>query len=275
MVVFSMFKSNSLINLISYVFSMDNQLKKNVLDKIKEIYPRISSNDMIILYGSRAKGVSLKDSDIDIMIFTDNYDYFKRISIEKGLRKSCEDPGFEIRLDNGLLLETKIEHTKIPKFDIIFCHDILNARGLTSISRFKIFQRKIKKQFMEHYDDLLFNSYMHFFSEFKNIQGISKRNDKFSRINLSMTKGIVIQALLRLILVMDKQPYPYDKYLAHEASKTKHWKTISNLVKKINAIDSLEDYAKVYALLKSYLNLSMPKKPYVGCWWKYLKQFKG
>jgi predicted nucleotidyltransferase len=254
---------------------MDSKLKKKVLDKIKEIYPEISTKDIIVLFGSRAKGFFVKDSDIDTMIFTNNYDYFKRISVEKGLRKSGEDAGFEIRLDNGLLLEAKIQHLKIPKFEVMFYHDILSARPLISINNFKIFQNKIKNEFMKNYEDLLFHSYVHFFNEFKNLEGISKRKDKLSKINLSMKKGIVIQALLRLILVMDKRPFTFDKYLAHEVSETKHWNKVSNFIRQINEINSFEDYTKTKIIVRGYIDSTMPKKPYVANWWKFLKKFKG
>jgi hypothetical protein len=90
-----------------------------------------------------------------------------------------------------------------------------------------------------------------------------------------MKKGIVIQALLRLILVMDKKPFTFDKYLAHEVSETKHWKNVSNFVSEINKINSFEDYTKVKILVREYIDSKMPKKPYVGNWWKFLKQFKG
>jgi len=253
---------------------MDGKLKIKVLNKIKEIYPEISTKDIIVLVGSRAKGFFIKDSDIDTIIFTNNYDYFKRISVQRGLRKEGEDTGFEIQLDNGLLLETKIQHLKVPKFEVMFCHDILSAQPLTSINSFKIFQNKIKKEFMKNYEDLLFNSYVHFFNEFKNLEGISKRSDNLSKINLSMKKGIVIQALLRLILVMDKKPFTSDKYLAHEVSETKDWDKISNFVSEINKIDSFEGYTKVKIIVRGYINSKMPKKPYVGNWWKFLKQFK-
>lgn len=254
---------------------MDKTLKKMVLSKIEEIYPKISKEDIIILLGSRAKGFFVKDSDIDTMIFTKNYDYFKKISIEKRLRKTDEDAGFEIHLDNGLLLETKVQHLRIPKFEVMFCHDILNARPLTSKNRFKIFQNKIKKEFIKNYESVLFNSYVHFFNEFKNLEGISKRRDRLSKINLSMKKGIVIQSLFRLILVINKKPFTFDKYLAHEVAKTKYWDKISNLVRKINRIDSFGDYTKVKILVKDYLNSKMPKRPHVGNWWKFLKKFKG
>lgn len=253
---------------------MDKKLTKTVLDKIKEIYPKISSKDIIVLLGSRAKGFALKDSDIDIMIFTKNYDYFTKTSIKKGLRNSGEDAGFEIYLDNNLQLEVKIIRLQIPKFDVMFYHDILTAQPLTCITDFKAFQNKIKKEFMKNYDDLLFYSYIKFFNEFKNLEGLPKRKDKLSKINLSMKKGIVIQALLRLILVMDKKPYTFDKYLSHEVSKTKHWNKVSLFIRQISEIDSLEDFKKLLPLVRQHIDSSMPKKPYVGNWWKHLKRFK-
>jgi predicted nucleotidyltransferase len=253
---------------------MDENLKNKVLGKIKEIYPEISTKDIIVLYGSRAKGFFVKDSDIDTMIFTQNYDYFKRTSIQKGLRKKGEDAGFEITLDNGLLLETKIHHFKIPEFDVVFYHDLLCAQPLTSVKGFRNFQNKVKKEFMNNYESLLFNSYVAFFNEFKNLEGIAKRKDDLSKINLAMKKGIVIQALLRLALVMDKKPFTSDKYLAHEASEIKSWNKISTFVKEINDISSFEEYMNLKILIRDYINSKMPKKPYVGNWWKFLKQFK-
>lgn len=246
-----------------------------VLEKINEIYPKISSKDLVVLFGSRATGFFVKDSDIDTMIFTNNYDYFKRVSVEKGLRKSGEDAGFEIFLDNGLLLETKVQHLEIPKFDVMFYHDILCAKPLISANQFKVFQNKIKKEFMKNYEDLLFHSYVYFFNEFKTLEGISRRVDKLSKINLSMKKGIVIQAMLRLILVMDKKPFTFDKYLSHEVYQTKHWKKVSIFIDRINKINSFEEYTKVKILVRGYIDSTMPKKPYVGNWWKFLKKFKG
>ncbi len=48
--------------------NMDYLLKKQVLDKIKEIYPDMSTKDIILLAGSRAKKYAVKDSDIDMII---------------------------------------------------------------------------------------------------------------------------------------------------------------------------------------------------------------
>lgn len=254
--------------------SMDNVLKKKVVEKVKEIYPKISTDDIIVLYGSRAKDYFIEGSDVDIMVFTKNYNYFKEVSIQKGLRKKGEDAGFEINLDNKIYLEVKIQYLKIPKFEVMFYHDILSSKALTSKNKFKIFQNKIKREFMDNYDNLLFNSYISFFNEQKNIEGILRRKDKLSKINLVIKKGIVIQALLRLVLVLDKKPYTCDKNLSHEASKTKDWDTVLKFVNIINSINSYEEAIKSKRTIEKYIDLKMPKEPYVGNWWKFLKKFK-
>jgi predicted nucleotidyltransferase len=251
---------------------MDNELKRKVLDKIKEIYPDISDDDIVVLFGSRAKGYHVKDSDIDIEIFTDNYEYFRKMCVEKGLRKPGEDAGFEIRLDNGILLETKFLRLIVPKFDVTLYHDLTTAKPLTSISKFKAFQNEIRKEFMRNYEDLLFHTYVQFFKEFKTLEGISKRKDVLSKINLSIKKGIVIQGLLRLIIVMEKKPYTFEKYLAHEAAKTKHWKKVSGFIKLISNVDSFEEYTKMKVIVRDYIDSAMPKRAYVGNWWKYLNK---
>ena len=95
---------------------MEENLTKTVLNKIKSIYPKVVE-DMIVLFGSRAKGYSVNNSDIDIVIFTEKYNYYKEISIEKGYRNSDEDAGCEIRLENNLLLEIKVSKLKLPKLE--------------------------------------------------------------------------------------------------------------------------------------------------------------
>lgn len=49
---------------------MNDSLKNQVMNKIHEMYPCIEKDEIFILFGSRAKGYALKDSDIDTMIFT-------------------------------------------------------------------------------------------------------------------------------------------------------------------------------------------------------------
>ncbi len=253
---------------------MDAVLKRRVFEKIKDVYPAINNKDIVVLFGSRAKGSSLPKSDVDIWIFTKRIDYFRKISLDKGLRKEGEDPGFEENVVKDILLEVKFSDLNIPKFESIFYHDILNAKPLTSIKSFKLFQSKLRKEFFKNYDNLLFKTYIHFFKELKNLEGITKREDKLSRINLNMKKGLVVQALLRLFIVINKQPYTFDKFLSHQASELKHWGKINHFINKLNNVTSLEEFKIIKSELRDFIDSGMPKRPYVGAWWKYLK-FKG
>lgn len=253
---------------------MDLLLKKKVLAKIKEIYPNISNDDLILVYGSRSNGLFEQNSDVDVMIFTNNYLYFKKTTYKKKLRRLGEDVGFSVQLDNGITLETKIYKLSVPKFNVLLYHDILNSLPLSSKSKVLKFKSKIKKEFLKNYDSLLFNSYVHLFNEFKNIEGLSKKKGELYKINLSIKKAIVVQALLRLILVMDKKPFVFDKYLSHEVYQTKYWKKVKTLIKQINNIVNFDDYIKVKVKLKKFIESNIESKPYVGKWWRYLSDFK-
>jgi len=61
---------------------MDKKLQKKVLDFIYDSYP-LSIKDCIVLTGSRAYGFAQDNSDIDILIFTNNKKYYEKLSIEK------------------------------------------------------------------------------------------------------------------------------------------------------------------------------------------------
>jgi len=254
---------------------MEKKLTKIVLDKIKEIYPKTNEDDIIVLFGSRAKDCFLEDSDIDIVIYTKKYSYYQKTSVEKGCRKQGEDAGFEFRLENKLLLEVKIMPSKLPnKSDVMSYHDILSAKALTSKTKFVDFQQKAKNEFAKNYDTLLFRTYMCFFDESKNLEGMLKRSDELMKINISMKKGIIVQSFLRLILLIEKQPYCFDKYLSHEVSKLKCWNEVDKLVLSINNINSFDDYMKIKKNIAEFINSKMPNKPYVDAWWKFLKDYK-
>ena len=117
-------------------------------------------------------------------------------------------------------------------------------------------------------------SYIRFYNELKQTEGMSKRKDEFSKINFFIKKGIVLQAFLRLILVMQKKPYPCDKWLYHFVVKTPFYHKIKDFVPKLEKLESYDDVDSWKKEVRNFIDPSMPKKPYVGNWWKYLKQFK-
>lgn len=251
---------------------MDSFLKKIVLEKIKEIYPKISKKDLVVLVGSRANGLNCEDSDIDIIIFTKNYSYFKDISVKNGYRKFEEDAGFEFWIDK-ILLEVKVKKLEVPKFNSMFYSDLFGAKALYNSKDFKMFQNKLKKKFYRVYEDFLFKNYIHFFNEFKQMQGMIYRKNKITGFDLEMKRGIIMQALFRLAIVLDKKPYCSDKWLYYFACKTKFGKKIDYFLNKMNDVKNYKEWEEFKNEISAYINLQMPKKYYVGEWYKYLNKF--
>lgn len=252
---------------------MKPELKHQVLKKIEEIYPRFKK-DAVVLFGSRACGLEVATSDIDMAIFTDNSKSYQEISIKKGFRKRAEDGGFEIQLENGLLLEVKIHDYHIGRLDIFWVNDLLNSEVIIPNKKFSAYKNKIQKQFLKNYDKILMKAYIHFYNELKQMEGMSKRKDEFSKTNFFIKKGIVLQAFLRLILIMQKKPYPCDKWLYHFVAKTEYYSKIKDFVPKLEKIESYDNVDAWKKEVRNFIDPNMPKKPYVGNWWKYLKPFK-
>jgi len=252
---------------------MKEMLKKRVLKEIESVYSDLRE-DAVVLVGSRAKGDEVATSDIDILIFSDRIDYYKKISVERKLRRGGEDPGFEYNLDDGILLEVKIVENKVLEFDVMFLHEILNAKPLAGVVNFRKLRKKAKKQFVTNYEKVLMKEYINFYNEFKQMEGITKRRDKFSIVNLQIKKGIVLQALFRLVLIMQKEPYTFDKWLFHMVVGTRYGKKIKELVPEFNRIKTFEDVERWKFKIRSFIDGKMPKRSYVGAWWKFLKEFK-
>lgn len=253
---------------------MDELLKEEVMVLIKKAFAPLKA-DIISLFGSRAKGNETKSSDIDIMIFTKDTERYRKIAVKKGFRKEGEDAGCEMRTAENLLLEIKVTKLEVPKFDSMFYNDILSAVALGNGEKFEKFQKDVKKEFERNYEKLLFDTYIHFFNELQNLGGIVLRDDSLSKMNLYIKKGVVLQALLRLLIVMEGKPYCFDKNLAHEASKTKHWEKIYPSIIQMNEMKNLDDFYNIKGKLRDYIDSQMPKREYVGAWYKYLKKFKG
>lgn len=252
---------------------MNSKLMKQVLDKIEEVYPN-AKKEAIVLLGSRALGLEVIGSDIDVGIFSDDVDYYREISTKKGLRTKGEDPGFEFDLDEKILLEVKIHSYKINHLDIFWANDLMNAKPLVINKKFSDYKKRYLKQFYDNYDKILMKSYIHFFNEFKQMQGMVFREGKISGVPLEMKKGIVLQALFRLVMIMDKKPYICDKWLYHFMLKTKYGKAIDGLVRELDKIKTYEDWIICRSKIRDFIDSKMPNKPYVGNWWKYLKDFK-
>lgn len=251
---------------------MEKELVNRALEKIKEIYPKLSKTDFAIVVGSRANGLAIPESDMDVLIFTKNYKYFKEVSVKKAYRKKGEDAGFEVWLDK-IPLEVKVKKLEVPKFKSMFYYDMFEAQPLINSKDFKSFQNKLKKEFSRVYEDFLFKNYIYFFNEFKQMQGMVFRKGKVVGRDLEMKKGVVMQALFRLAMVIDKKPYCADKWLYHFACKTSLGKKIDYYMDRMDKVQNYEEWKDFKKELSEYINSNMPKRHYVGEWYKYLNKF--
>ena len=203
-----------------------------------------------------------------------NIKYFEKVSVELGFRKKGEDPGFDLRLNNGLYLEVKIMDLKVLTFDVMLYYDILNGQPLSTKKEFDILRKKLQKEFNKNYENLLFKSYIHFYNELKNLEGMFRKKDMYSQINLSIKKGVINQALFRLVMVIDKKPYTFDKWISQTVSKTRHWKILLKFVRWLDRLDSYEDLLRLKKFIRDYIDAEMPKRSYIGAWWKHLRRYK-
>lgn len=253
---------------------MDKKLQKKVLDFIYDSYP-LSKKDCIVLTGSRAYGFAQDNSDIDILIFTNNKKQYEKLSMEKWFRKKWEDAWLEYRIDKKILLEVKIKDysNKDIAFNPMYVYWVLGCKALTNKLSFEKIKKPAKQRWNKNYEKILMREYINFWNEFKQMDGMIKRKEKSSTINLKIQKWIVVQLLMRIGLIIQKKPYPTNKRLCHEILKTKLG---NELIVIGDRIDWLKTYAQWNNLkldLVDFCKKYIPNKNYVGAWWKFLNEF--
>ena len=172
------------------------------------------------------------------------------------------------------MLEVKIKNYELPSFDPIQFHWILNSESISVNIKFIEFKKKLKDVFLQNYEKLLMYSYISFFNEFKQLDWIIKRKDTLSKANLQIQKAIVIQQLMRLTIVLDKEIYPSNKRLSHSCAKSKQRNKVKKLSERIKSLNSFDEMKKIKTETKSMINNLMPKKDYVWNRRKFLNEFQ-
>ncbi len=255
-------------------YNMDKKLQKKVLDFIYNIYP-LSKKDCIVLTGSRAYGFAQDDSDIDILIFTNNKKYYEKLSVEKWFRKKWEDAWLEYWIDEKILLEVKIKDyiTKDIVFNPMYVYWILGCKVLTNKLSFEKIKKPAKLWWNKNYEKILMWEYINFRNEFKAIDWMIRRNDEWSKMNVKIQKWIVVQALMRLWITLQKRPYPTNKRLCHEIFKTKIWKNITEFWERIFEVKSFEKLQIFKKELKDFCKKYMPPRKYISTWRTFLNEF--
>lgn len=93
-------------------------LKEKHISKIKSIFANCTAIDKAILYGSRAKGNYRKNSDIDISLMGDNFNFNKLLRIETELDDLLLPYNIDISMFDKIQNVDLIEHIK--KVGVIF-----------------------------------------------------------------------------------------------------------------------------------------------------------
>lgn len=93
-------------------------LKEKHISKIKSIFANYAAIDKAILYGSRAKGNYRKNSDIDISLMGDNFNFNKLLRIETELDDLLLPYNIDVSMFDKIQNVDLIEHIK--KVGVIF-----------------------------------------------------------------------------------------------------------------------------------------------------------
>lgn len=100
-----------------------NNYIEQIIEKLKPLNPH-----KVILFGSYAEGINTKDSDIDLLVVT-NDDFIPQNFREKlniKLKIACEIEELRRKVPIDLLVYTKPMFAKFLALDSMFCREILN-----------------------------------------------------------------------------------------------------------------------------------------------------
>ncbi len=258
---------------------MQQDIHSLILSTIQEAYPDISKH-LILLIWSRAFGMAQANSDIDVMILVDeaNYALYKNISVQKWFRQATEDPWLEVYITHDglkILLEVKFI-TVVHCSNLVDYHAYMTALPLADHAEYKNFKKDLEARYDSHYEKFLMKAYVGFFQHFKDMKGITEKEDSdMMRKALFIKKWAVLEAFLRLLYVIQKQGYPTAKWLLPLLQTTTVWPRADSIVSRIIDMKTYDELLEIEKDIKSVINNEyMPDRPYVNARWKFLKEFK-
>lgn len=245
---------------------------KQLLYFLKEKLGNSLSKDIsLILTGSRALGLEDKKSDYDCYLI---YDKKSKEKIRNKFLKEnwiTSKGGIWTNLMNEdeeqvTLMTKTFEEIKNEK-EMTMQYVYLNSIILFDPSKkFSNSLKAIKSNLdLEHE---LRKNYLDFMLDSSILCGMLRK--EYSVPVSYFKKGDIIRSLMKLSILLDKKPYPYEKVLYWAFSKSKNHRKINEYIKKIQ---SLKDAQKAKILRKeiiNYVNNIMPEKDYVGKnWWRF------
>ena len=244
---------------------------KNIL--LKEFGKILGKNDSIIITGSTMLRIKDKHSDYDVEIFTGDYNKFYRYFLAQGYIKKGERANADLTQKYGINNWIKVrEYSKFKKLIPVECFIFTKALILYDPSdKFKKIQNKLKTESKRIIEKGLFEVYLNFNAELKDLDTLCPRKDKNAKLVIYFRKADIIKSLLQLAFLMEGKLYPYEKWLYREFCRLKNYNKLNKYIDKIINIKMEAEKVKEFRreMSKSVDNL-MPRRAYVGRWWLYI-----
>lgn len=243
---------------------------RNFLEK--ELGPLVEYDTLILLTGSRALGFEQKDSDYDCYLIVNEkiQEKAKKYFIQKGWCTEMQGPWTNLKAPDGnqltLILKHygQFEHERDPERHFIFTKakvvlgSSLSFKKLLGLLEPNINQKNALKQ-----------NYLTTKLAMRMVESMYRRKDTV-QIAL-IKKGDTIRALMKTVILIDKQLPPYEKWLYKLFLTTKNAPKAKRILVKIEKIKTLEEAEKTRVQLFDCLDKIMPQEAYVGKnWWQYL-----
>ena len=136
-------------------------------------------------------------------------------------------------------------------------------------------KKDLQKWFDKDYENRLMKHYIQAFQDMKELKDMLKKEQTpLMQDSIFIKKGIFLEALMKLMYLIQKQGYPTVKWML-TLLKGEEGIWVQNIVSKIKNLNTFERFLILEEEIKTKINNEfMPQKPYVGKWWIFLSEFK-
>lgn len=227
----------------------------------------------LILTGSRALGLQDESSDYDCYLIYDEKDRKKVRSKYLAEGWAVKVGGIWTNLENDrkeqVTLMTKSYDEVIEEGETTLQYVFINSVILSDSSgKFKSALKKLRENI--DLDSELRKIYLVFMMDLSLLRGMLRK--EYGKPVAFFKKGDVVRSLMKLSILLDKKPYPYEKVLHYEFSKTKNFRKINEFIERVKKVDDFEVANSLRKEIVDFVNGLMPKEEYVGKnWWRFEK----
>ena len=230
----------------------------------------LNKNMALILTGSRALGLEDESSDYDCYLIYDEKDRKKVRSKYLSGGWAVKEGGVWTNLENEkkeqVTLMTKSYEEVIEERESTLQYVFINSVILVDSSgKFKSALGKMRKNI--DLEGELRKTYLSFMMDLSLLRGMLRKS--YGKPVSFFKKGDVVRSLMKLSILLDDKPYPYEKILYYEFSKTKNFKKINEFIEKIKRVENVDKANELRKEIVDFVNGLMPSEEYVGKnWWR-------